>query len=58
MHVSVQKFTRTTWPPQPGGAEWLRVEPLGRAGERGHVHTFERGHRYRSDRNVARSSEA
>src|SRR5688500_1727872 len=24
-----------------GGAEWLGVEPLGRAGERGHVHTFE-----------------
>ena len=29
---------------QLGGAEWLGVEPLGRAGERGHVHTFEQGH--------------
>ena len=29
---------------QLGGAEWLGVEPLGRAGERGHAHTFEQGH--------------
>ena len=27
-----------------GGAEWLGVEPPGRAGERGHMHTFEQGH--------------
>jgi hypothetical protein len=30
--------------PQLGRAEWLGVEPLGRAGERGHMHTFEKGH--------------
>jgi hypothetical protein len=29
---------------QLGGAEWLGVEPLGRAGERGQMHTFEQGH--------------
>src|SRR3954467_8293489 len=29
--------------PQLGGPEWLGVEPLGRAGERGHVHTFGEG---------------
>ena len=31
--------------PQLGEAEWLRVEPLGRTGERGHMHTFEQRHR-------------
>ena len=41
---------------QLGGAEGLGVEPLGRAGERGHVHTFGRGHLQRSDRNVSRTS--
>jgi hypothetical protein len=28
-----------------GGAEWLRVEPPGRTGERGQMHTFEHGDR-------------
>jgi hypothetical protein len=43
MHVSVQRFTSTTTP-QIGGAEWLDSEPLGRAAERGQMHTFEQGH--------------
>jgi hypothetical protein len=30
---------------QLGRAEWLGVEPLGRTGERGQMHTFEQGHR-------------
>ena len=29
-------------PAQPGGTEWLGVEPLGRPVERGHLQTFER----------------
>jgi hypothetical protein len=29
---------------QLGRTEWLGVEPPGRAGERGHAHTFEQGH--------------
>jgi hypothetical protein len=29
---------------QLGRAEWLGVEPLGRAGERGQMHTLEQGH--------------
>ena len=43
LHVSVQRFTSTTTP-QIGGAEWLGVEPLGRAAERGQMHTFEQDH--------------
>ena len=55
MQVSVQKFTSTTLAAQPGGAERLGVEPLGRPAERGHVQTLER--RHRSDPKAARTSD-
>jgi hypothetical protein len=43
MHVDVQEVHEHDSAAEVSGAEWLGIEPLGRAGERGHVHTFEQG---------------